>query len=416
MLPILKAARRPLSPDREHFGLDHDGARQLERLTSRLVRHLYFEHQTHDQIRNALHDDVLRYRTMQPNERPPVREFAAAVIDALAQAPMERAVYLGVEHLKLPHGTVVGDVTFVEPSQDPELQAAFAWLRDLAPQLLCEVEVTAGTDDLLRERARDLAETALGLLRQHNLFGFMAKIYLDQVRYGLDGTWTVREGSTYARAGWWRNKQNPMLAELDHPALSEWRARLSALSDLYVSVAPELRQRVDMCIDWLDVAAMSDRWKIIIPAIFSGMEALLVPESTGLKAEVVTVRSVAVHIALEHSFFNPGEIMAAYRLRSDLVHGTPTPEVLENDASDFAEFRRVWAFRVLCDYLELAKAIGATKVQDITSYLDQGKCNDVCDWLEEHGGHSVVAKYRKVAPAQRVPTPDSPAQEPTAED
>ena len=85
---------------------------------------------------------------------------------------------------------------------------------------------------------------------------------------------------------------------------------------------------MDTCIDWLDVAALSDRWRIIIPAIFSGMEALLVPETIGLKAEIVTVRSVAVHAALDHGFFDPGEIMAAYRLRSDLIHGTPTSEIL----------------------------------------------------------------------------------------
>jgi len=409
VLPALKAARRALTPEAANAGLDRDAARQLDRLAGRLVQHLHFEHQTYGQIRSALHQEVLRYRAMAPHERPPAREFAAEAVDKLAKVPMHKTIYLGVENLELPHGTVVGNVTFVNPSRDAELQAAFSWLREMTPQLLCEVDVSAGTEDLLRERARDLAETALGLLRQHNLFGFMSKIYLDQVRYGLDGTWTSREGSKYARAGWWRNKPSPIPAKLDHPNLSTWMVRLSELSELYTSVAPGLRQRVDMCIGWLDVAAMSDRWRIIIPAIFSGMEALLVPESTGLKAEVVTVRSVAVHIALDHHFFDPSEIMTAYRLRSDLVHGTPTSEVLEGDATDAAEFRRLWAFGVLCDYLELADAIDATTVKDITAYLDQGKCNDACEWLKEHGGSAVVAEYRKVAPLREIARPDPSA-------
>ncbi len=126
----------------------------------------------------------------------------------------------------------------------------------------------------------------------------------------------------------------------------------------------------------------------------------LVPETTGLKAEVVTVRSVAVHAALGHGFFDPGEIMTAYLLRSDLVNGTPTPEILEGDAVDFADDRRLWAFRVLSDYLELVQAIGATTIRDIVSYLDKGKCNDVCAWLEDHGGSEMVAEYRKVVPAR----------------
>jgi hypothetical protein len=44
----------------------------------------------------------------------------------------------------------------------------------------------------------------------------------------------------------------------------------------------------------------------------------LVPEtSSALKAGVVTLRSVALHIALDKEFFSPHEIMLGYALRSD---------------------------------------------------------------------------------------------------
>jgi hypothetical protein len=67
-----------------------------------------------------------------------------------------------------------------------------------------------------------------------------------------------------------------------------------------------------------------------------GDPAVLVPEtSSALKAGVVTVRSVAVHVALEEGFYDPGEIMLGYELRNDLVHGTPTPGVPDKEASDF---------------------------------------------------------------------------------
>lgn len=405
MQPLLKAARRPLGPEWERFGLDGDGWHRLDLLVHRLTRHVYFEHLGRKKIRDVLHDAVLGYRTMTPTERPVGREFAAETLDAMAREPLRRTVYLGVEHLQLPHGTVVGDVRFIEPSSDPELLESFARFGEAAPSLLCEVEVTAGTADLLRDRARDIAETALGLVRQQNLFGFNAKIYLDQVLYRLDGTWTWRDDSEFARSGWWREKPHPIPMDLAHPNGEQWRGKLGELSDLYSAVSPGLRSRVDTCIDWLDVAALSDRWRIVIPAIFSGMEALLVPETVGLKAEIVTVRSVAVHAALDHGFFDPGEIMAAYRLRSDLIHGTPTSEILEKDATDFAEFRRLWAFRVLCDYLELVEAIAATDVRAVVSYLDSGKCNDVCTWLDEHGGSDVVAEYRRIVPAP-LPTSD----------
>lgn len=63
------------------------------------------------------------------------------------------------------------------------------------------------------------------------------------------------------------------------------------------------------------------------------MEAILVPESSSaLEAGVVTVRSVAVQVALEKEFLNPGEIMLGCQLRSDLVHGTPTSGVPDKEA------------------------------------------------------------------------------------
>jgi hypothetical protein len=67
--------------------------------------------------------------------------------------------------------------------------------------MACEVEVVAGTDDLLRDRARLAAEAALALVRQQVLFGGMYKIYLDQVMFGLDGRYTFREGAQIAEAG-----------------------------------------------------------------------------------------------------------------------------------------------------------------------------------------------------------------------
>jgi hypothetical protein len=142
--------------------------------------------------------------------------------------------------------------------------------------------------EFLRDRARQATEGALALVRQQVLFGGFYKIYLDQAMSGLDGKYPLRDGGQYAIAGWWRQ---PRPFPMD-----------------------------DTCVGWLDVAAGSDRWRIILPALFSAMEAILVPESSSaLKAGVVTVRSLAVQVALEKEFLSPGEIMRGYQLRSDLA-------------------------------------------------------------------------------------------------
>ncbi len=410
MQPLLKSARRPLAPEFERFGVGQDGWNQINVLTDRLERHYYFEHLGRKKICDALREGVQRYRTTPPASRLPGKDFAAEILDGMAEKPLRRTLYLGVEHLKLPDGTVVGEVRFLDPSNDPELVEAFSLFGQSAPRLVCEVEAIAGTDVLLRERARSKAEVALGLIRQHNLFGFNGKIYLDQVVYGLDGRYTWRNGETTAQAGWWRHKPSPSPMDLAHPNGNQWRTELAELSGLYMGLAPDLRLRLDTCIDWLDVAALTDRWRIMIPAIFSGMEALLVPGTVGLKAEVVTVRSVGVHVAVGNGFFDPGQILSAYDLRSALIHGKPTPEIIDTEATDFADLRRRWAFRVLKDYLELAKSVGATSVSDIISRLDEHECHEVCAWLTQHNGSRVVTEYRKVVPDRPAnPEGTSPA-------
>ena len=212
--------------------------------------------------------------------------------------------------------------------------------------------------------------------------------------FGLDGTYTWREGPELAKAGWWR-EPGPIPMDLTSDKVSYWQSQLSDLADHYDSLASELRLRVDTCVDWLDVAALSDNWRIIIPAVFSAMEAILVPgTSAALKAGMVTVRSTAVHVAMEKPFFDPGEVMTGYKLRSDLVHGTPTTDVPQKQAQDLAEDACRRAFEVLCDYLKVSKIINAETAADIVSYLDGGSCKDICAWLEDHGGSLIVTEYR----------------------
>jgi hypothetical protein len=373
--------------------LDDEGWDLFNRLVDRLARHLSFEHLGRRELSNALVVAVRRYKSPDGRQGRRNQELAAEVLDGLAQEPMQRTLYLGVQHLKLPHETTVGDVRFLLTSEDPELAQAFRSLDDAGPEMVCEVEAVAGTEDLLRDRARQAAEGALALVRQQVLHGGMYKIYLDQVIFSLDGKYTWREGAGYAGAGWWRLTR-PIPMDYTKGNQSDWLAKLDGLAADYGAVAPGLRERVDTCVGWLDVAARSDRWEIIIPALFSAMEALLVPEKAGLKAGVVTVRSVAVHAAVGEGFFSPDQIMLGYLLRSDLVHGKPTLGVPDREANDFAESRRLWAFNVFRDYLKLAKATGAATAEDLVSHLDSDHCAEVCLWLEEHGGSDVVAEYK----------------------
>ncbi len=138
MLPVLKAARRSLPPEWEPFGLDRDGWNDLDRLVGRLIRHTSFEHLKRQDIRTALHDAALEYRQTPAGERRSAREVAAGALDAMAQEPMHRTVYLGLAHLSLPDGTTIGAVRSLDLSQDAALAEAFSRFGDKAPTHVCE--------------------------------------------------------------------------------------------------------------------------------------------------------------------------------------------------------------------------------------------------------------------------------------
>lgn len=232
MCGLLKAARRPLTGGWERFDLDADGQHRLEQLTDRLVRHSSFGYLERREVESKLRGAVRRYKNPADKKRPGSKQFVADTLDELVREPTRRTLYLGVRHLKLAHGTIVGEVRFLQLAEDDVLAESFSRFGDAAPELVCEVEAVGGTDALLLEGARKTAERALALVRQQTLFGFMAKIYLDQVMFGPDGKYTWREGADLAVAGWWRDPA-PIPTDLSAPTNSEWRTRLDGLSADY---------------------------------------------------------------------------------------------------------------------------------------------------------------------------------------
>jgi hypothetical protein len=173
--------------------------------------------------------------------------------------------------LALPHEPTVGDARFLLLSGDHELAQSFARFGDVAPKMVCEVDAAGGTEALLLDRARGAAEDIPSLVRQQVLFSAHWKIYLEQVISGyvmalvaadarhLDGFTTGDPGN--------------------------WLAQLASLSSDYDIVSSRFRDCVGTCVGWLDAAARTDRWRIMLPAVFSAMKAILVPEtSPALKA------------------------------------------------------------------------------------------------------------------------------------
>src|SRR6266496_3930822 len=84
---LWKAARRPLPEEWKTSVLDSEGWDLLSKLADRLARHLSFEHLGRRELRDDLVDAVRRYKSHEGREGRSNRQFAADVLDGLAQDP-----------------------------------------------------------------------------------------------------------------------------------------------------------------------------------------------------------------------------------------------------------------------------------------------------------------------------------------
>ncbi|WAH95243.1 hypothetical protein [Arthrobacter sp. MMS18-M83] len=385
---FLAASCGELTPDEKIWGLGAEAREALDAVVERLVVDARFEHIGRKELERSFFEYAVNFRNNARVSTPALQEAAIDILGSMARKPLTRTVYLGIEHIGLAHGTVAGPATFLRLSEDKELKDAFERLGSSCPELVCAVEVTAGTDELMLERARERVAIALALVRQRYLFGFAAKIYPDQVLFGLNGSHVQRCGGAITLRGRWR-KPAPIPEDLS--GLEEWNTSLRGLSDLYLRLGPNVRSRADVCISWLDVAALTENWRIIIPTVFSAVESLLIPDDFQSKGAAIAVRSIAVKIATKHhvEFLHVAD---AYRLRNDLVHGNTTEKMITAETLPRADSLRRWAFGVFADYVELAASRSPASAKILIRDLS-AECDQACDLLRKRGHREVADQY-----------------------
>ena len=225
----LKGARAPETEESGRYGLDRKTRRLVDRLARRLSGHLYFEHREQEDLADELFRAVNGYkRRLDESPRPKPKVLAAEFLDSLAQPPLNWQGFLGLRHLDLPSGTVVGQVRFLRADEEEGLAETFSRFGENAPRTVCTVSVVAGTDNIALERARRDAESALALVRQKVLHGFGAKMYPEQIAFSLTGHWAWKQDGRFDRSGWWLVDRRPI--EMDLSGQPEWLNGLLEMS------------------------------------------------------------------------------------------------------------------------------------------------------------------------------------------
>jgi hypothetical protein len=403
LVVLLRSAAKsnPDMGDREHIGIawgspwqaiDRPTYRRVVQLNARLARHLNFEYLTRKELEDALLKAISEYRNSSP--RPNIREYADAVLSEMAKPARSLVFYLGVNHLKVKKSLTIGDVEILTKAQAKRAIDNNRWpsaFNDSPSFARLTIEGTNPQAQL--QRARFAVQEALGAARlviQEEL-GRMGGIR-EQWLFDLSGDWVARYGARWS-SGWWR-KPEPMLLEL--PDDARWRDPIKSFDESLTLVPERFRACCRTAINWLDAATREGYWRISIPMVYSAMESILVPETTGLKAEVVTVRSIAMQVAIGNPFRDPNKTLLGYSVRSALVHGGVTFDFDEKEAEDLRIDRQWWAFGVLKDFLVFIRDNERERLIEAMRDLDRSdSMRQVTEWFEGHGAEKLIAEYRK---------------------
>jgi len=402
---LLKMARRPVSLNdsgprgpagSNKFELDTEGLRLFDQLVQKLIRHLHFEHHDQSELNKDLIAVLADYQTALPGRhRRPIKKIATTFIDERARPPESAQVFFGIVCLAIPNAVDLGVARFFPASEVPFLEPVFGSDNFAQCSTYCATTATGGTTRKLVERAEHSALLAASLLRLH-LRSSLGDLHREQLLFDLHSCYAIVREDGAARRGFHRGHQPAFLEVSQLPP--DWTAVVEAEGHSIRSLPAPLRVRVNTALEWMDIEARAPTWKTQIPAIFSAIESLLVPEDCGSKAEVVTVRSVILQLTLGESFFNPANTYEAYLVRCDLVHGSPIDPDVTGETERLAGQCQSWAREILTGYITYASQSTATTPKALVQSLDRSEAAARAQrWFQEHGGEGaeIVVKYRK---------------------
>lgn len=320
-------------------------------------------------------DESLRTPTAQKNK----------VIDFIESIDIPCADYEAVVQITgitIPPPLRMGEVEFVRGS--PTLLKEWGiWSGPVRPQwrghTVARMEVRAGTLRAAQYRALERASMLCDEFRI--ALPSSVRTHVDDSDLEFGTGWTVVRGG-----GEWVHQPGRLAGQPTrwHPKFL--RAALDFLDPLYTlraSGRSDIREKVELAIRWFGMSrTVGTPWAMKQIAICSGLEAILVKgESEPLKGAILAIRAALLSIAIDGRFRDPGEALALYRDRSELVHGART-------TADPRAVRRTLeiASGTLRDYMAIANQ--ELEIQNHKRLLDfignDKTLTDLGRWVEEH--------------------------------
>ena len=265
---------------------------------------------------------------------PSVRKRVEGFIASLARPLAEYDVAFTVDHITLGEQTLtVGEVQFQEFTREMAHAWGFVETNEHDKALLSEalgkvlgiVTVSAGTQEKAVERARQLLDRALSMLRVCCSFLLLGALYDESLLQKRGQFYIVRNRSQERnRAGvGWQRGFSPLdlhLTEKTGVKVAESIASLESIHD--GTIANPLRDALLRSLEWIGTSTTREQYDHKVVDLCTALESVLTTLSDRRKGEAVALRSMLLSIAVNAGFTHPGRICRLYEMRSRIVHGS----------------------------------------------------------------------------------------------
>ncbi|MFX1532728.1 MAG: hypothetical protein ACFFDI_00690 [Promethearchaeota archaeon] len=168
----------------------------------------------------------------------------------------------------------------------------------------------------------------------------------------------------------------------------------------------DVEKRIFRAMEWFFKAKNSDDLSIKIGCYFFALESLLTTKADRFKGEALIIRINLLSMRLSGYHRIPNNFFWMYLLRSDLVHGSEDPSILEPKvkispldhiqfASDFIRPLEHEIRQVILYYLQLLKEIRPKKLQDVIKWLEarDETFNFLYEFIRDHYPHKTLLDF-----------------------
>lgn len=353
--------------DLRHLYLSDEEAARFDEALDALAGDVHFEHLDTRSAKDLLWRFVCEANINRSTDH------VSPFVRAHAREPKSVEVFFTVRHLDVMEEFEVGGVTFL-PASSSLVPAPGDLTTE--PHVGGILRATAAGTDRRRivERARVTVEHALRLLR-NGLRSTVMDAPNRQLRFSLGERYALGDSR---RAGW--ELGDDAAWELGVNAEMARRATSTPVGHLALEAHTDVETHVHTALRWADRSLTTADPLLQVLYLFFALEALVGDRGSGEKARRVAFRRAMLDHATREGFRNPHVTYALYdEVRSAAVHGSPSPEVTDRDASGLDSDVRA----ALDQLLEFAASIDETRHSKAMQALDRhGDAAELVQWLQ----------------------------------